>query len=109
MIGECIVITRVEFADFMRRLESSYREAEDIYNGFDDIITPEFFYSHDYFHFATELLAKMMKTTQNDIEWWIYEANFGKNVGFAEINVDGEVYKVDTAEKFYDYLVATAD
>ena len=103
------MMTRVDFADFMRRLESSYREAEDIYDGLDGIITPEFLYSHDYFHFATELLAKMMKTTQYDIEWWIFEADFGKNVGFDEIDVNGEVYKVDTAERFYDYLVATAD
>ena len=103
------MMTRVEFADFMRRLEESYRDAERACDRVDGIITPEFFYSHDYFHFVTELLARMMKTTQYDIEWWIFEADFGKKVGFNEIEVDGEVYKVDTAEKFYDYLVATAD
>lgn len=103
------MMTRVEFADFMKRLEESYREAERACDRVDGIITPEFFYSHDYFHFVTELLAIMMKTTQSDIEWWIFEADFGKKVGFDEIEVDGEVYKVNTAERFYDYLVATAD
>ena len=42
----------------------------------------------------------------DDIQYFIYELNFGESKGAAEaVIVDGKTYDMSTAEKLYDYIL----
>ena len=105
-------MTRAEFVDFMDKFEAKYREIEKTYDRIEDIVSPEFFYSHDYMRFVIELLAQRVGTTQAELDWWIFEADFGKKEGFGEVSwedLSGEEHEMllkDSGD-FYDYIVAT--
>ena len=60
-----------------------------------------------------EMLCDLMGIKYNvdthigdDIQYFIYELNFGESKGAAEaITVDGKTYDLSTAKKLYDYIL----
>lgn len=105
-------MTRAEFVNFMDRFEAKYREVEKTYDRIEDIVSPEFFYSHDYMRFVIELLAQRIGTTQAELDWWIFEADFGKREGFGQVSWrdvfggEHEMLLKDSGD-FYDYIAAS--
>lgn len=102
-------MTRAEFVDFMNRFEKKFREAEAAYDRVSDIITPEFFYSHDYLMLMIELLDKCMGS-DDTINWWVFEADFGRKKAFREVswtdaNGDKHEMTINNAADLYDYIM----
>ena len=103
-------MTRAEFADFMYRFEKTFREAEQTYDKISDIITPEFFYSHNYMMLMIEALAANVGDTDNTIDWWVFEADFGRKkefrkVSWTDANGDEHEMTINNAADLYDYIM----
>lgn len=62
-----------------------------------------------------EMLCDLMETKYNrdphigdDIQYFIYDLNFGKSKSAAEaVIVNGKTYDLSTAEKLYDFILET--
>lgn len=103
-------MTRAEFVDFMDRFEKKFREAEETYDRVSDIITPEFFYSHDYLKLMLEALAANVGDTDNTIDWWVFETDFGekkylRGVSWTDANGDEHEMTINNAADLYDYIM----
>ena len=59
---------------------------------------------------VVELLNKIMNLPKiehigTELEWWLYETDYGRNVGYNWVEIHGARIVIDSAEKLYDYLV----
>jgi len=102
-------MTRAEFVDFMNRFEKEFREAEAAYDRVSDIITPEFFYSHNYLMLMLELFEKSMGSGET-IHWWVFETDFGekkdlRKVSWTDLNGVKHKMTINNAADLYDYIM----
>ena len=66
----------------------------------------------DYENELFELLADCVNDENDWISWWLYDANYGKDIengGLYVENEDGSKIDLTTPEKLYDYLAKGLD
>lgn len=115
MVGEVVdskcVLTKEEFVsyiDFLKERNDRTKEAR-------EILSAEFGISflHPYYLYEeklVELLSKVMNDTFSNIEFFIYDLNFGEKYTDGVIKDGcGKIIDISTAEKLYDYLTKAED
>ena len=51
------------------------------------------------------LLDKLMGSENNDVDYWVFQLNYGRDYYEGCVEWNGEAVDISTAEKLYDYMV----
>lgn len=103
-----VPLTKEQFVHYINFIKERKEKVDRI----NDLFTEEFedsvFYPHT--RYETEminLLQEVFEDSSNDIDYFIYELDFGESnvAGEAIEEVDGTVVSLTSPEELYDYLI----
>lgn len=105
------MISKEEFCEIIKRLKETDDIVDKVNNMFNSSIDSKI---SDFMNAASlmichedivvKLLEKIFNDTQN-ISWWLYECNYGKNFKIGDLIDNGKEIDLTTPEKLYDYLI----
>ena len=102
------MISRESFVTLINAVQEQMKRESDLavslMNYFDGFIVPEI---------SVKLQSTVLKVLADEtgdkfetIEWWLFDApGAGRNKDSAWIIVEGEIYRLDTVDKLYNFLV----
>lgn len=99
-------MTKERFVEYMTEFEELKKIESNISKAFQELDTDFNFISFGrYERLVTRLLEESMNDKDEWISWWIYEADFGKNVRIADsVKSSGVKIPVRTSGQLYDLL-----
>ena len=97
------MLSKEEFVAHLNGLQKEFDATEVLYRDF-GIDTIEMNWCYSMHHFVG-LLSQMMHDEYENISWWCYETDFGRDESMRKIYIDGEPLDLKTPEDLYDYLI----
>ena len=107
------MLSKEKFVEIMNTLDRKSRQWDKLRDDMNELSSyspVDFYPCIDYINIIEELLVDIfnlpeLEHTSNDISYWMYEMDFGREAKSHPIRTNHKTYILDTAEKLYDYLM----
>ena len=107
------MLSKEKFVEIMNTLDKKSKQWDklrDDMNELSSYFPVDFYPCIDYINIIEELLVDIfnmpeLEYASNDISYWMYEMDFGREAKSHPIRTNNKTYILDTAEKLYDYLM----
>lgn len=105
-----MIISKEKFCEIIRKMQKMdefIKKTNDLIRELHDVVDTDFYQADilcmGYKEIGVELLEMMFST--DDLSYFIYELDYGKNYEPGSITLDGKELVMDSPESFYDTMV----
>ena len=101
------MINKEEFVDILNKLKESQDRTDKICDGLEHLLDGRPIMTVDYplIKIITDLLEGIFEDTEEWIQYWLWELDYGKAFKMGDVTMDGKDIDISGPDKLYEFLI----